>query len=498
MEKSDPIARFLDLAAQGPHRPAVDLGETVVTYNELETRARRLAACFAQVTEPRVLIALPQGPDAYAAMIGAILSGGYYIPINAAAPTKKRNQVVELIRPNVIVADAQSAGEFAKTIPAARLVDPTRLASDEALQGRGRRNSTAYVMMTSGSTGRPKGVVISTTALAHYLDWLSSSAILRADDRVSQFVNMSFDVSIIGIFGALSAGATIVPAMTAGDRLFPASFARRSGVSVWVSVPSAIGLAMKSGQTTAEFLGSIRLFMFCGEALRQAHLASIFQARPDAVAMNLYGPTEATVSMTSAVLNAENYLEACADSVSLGKSIPGMGLHLIGGAHPDEGEIVITGPQLATEYWLDPERTAKAFRPVLIGGQTVRGYFTGDLGERRQPHLFFKGRIDNQMKINGYRIEAGEIIARLADLGWPIACVLKHREALTAVVETIHGKRLDPAALRARLFDELEAHAVPTYILPIERMPRNSNDKLDEQAVRAWLDEQSDLNGVTN
>jgi D-alanine--poly(phosphoribitol) ligase subunit 1 len=491
MERSDPIGRFLTCAAQRPDHPAVDLGDVIVTYGELEAMARRFAARFARVGEPRVFVALPQGPDAYAAMIGAILSGGCYVPVSVATPAKKLNQLIELIQPNVIVAEAALAGEIAKSNPTATFVDPTRLDNDQMLHGRGQRSSIAYIMMTSGSTGRPKGVVVPTLALAHYIDWLSNAAILRPDDRVSQFVNISFDVSVIGIYGALSVGATIVPAATVGDRLFPADFAQRSRVSVWVSVPSTIGLVMKASQATAPFLGSIRLFMFCGEALRQAHLTAIFQARPDAVAMNLYGPTEATVSMTSLMLQADNYQEACADSVALGDPIPGMGLDLIGGAHPDEGEIVITGPQLATEYWLDSERTAKSFRSISIGGRTVRGYFTGDWGERRGRHIFFKRRIDSQMKINGYRIEAGEIIARLADCGWPVACVLKHREALTAVVETLAGAPLDVEALRAQLFDQLEPHAVPSYIYDIDRMPRNSNDKLDEASVRAWLDAKS-------
>jgi D-alanine--poly(phosphoribitol) ligase subunit 1 len=491
MNTNDPIGRFLGVARARPDHPAVDLGDDIVTYAGLEDRARRLATVFASVEAPRVLIALPRGPDAYAAMIGALLSGGCYIPVNVAAPIAKLVQLAELIRPNVIVADAARANEIAKTIPTPLIVDPTHASEAAPLQGPGRRSSTAYVILTSGSTGSPKGVVVSTPAFAHYMDWVSNSGIFRGDDRVSQFPDISFDLSVLDIFGALNAGATLAPATKAGDRLFPADFARRSAISVWVSVPSAIGLVMKGGQATPAMLGAIRLFIFCGEALRPAHLASIFQARPDVTVMNLYGPTEATVSMTSVLLRSPDYQEACADSATLGDPIDDMGLHLVGGAHPDEGQIVITGPQLATEYWFDPERTAKAFRSLSIGGRAVRGYFTGDWAERRGKRLFFKGRIDTQVKINGYRIETGEIIARLADCGWPVACVLKHNELLVAVVESADGRPLDAQALRAQLHTRLEAHAVPAYIHSIERMPLNNNDKLDEEAVRRWLDHRS-------
>lgn len=95
------------------------------------------------------------------------------------------------------------------------------------------------------------------------------------------------------------------------------------------------------------------------------------------------------------------------------------------------------------------------------------------------------------MKINGYRIETGEIVARLADCGWPVACVLKHDELLIAVVESADGRPLDAQALRAQLHTRLEAHAVPAYVHAIERMPLSGNDKLDEEAVRRWLDQRS-------
>lgn len=311
MNTDDPIGRFLCVARERPDYPAVDLDGEIVTYAGLEDRARRLAAWFASVEAPRVLIALPQGPDAYAAMIGALMSGGCYIPVNVAAPINKLVQLAELIQPNVIVTDAAGAREIAKNIPSPLIVDPLDAGKVAPLQGAGRRSSTAYVILTSGSTGSPKGVVVSTSAFAHYMNWVSNSGIFRGDDRVSQFPNISFDLSVLDIFGALNAGATLAPATKAGDRLFPADFARRLAISVWVSVPSAVGLVMKGGQATSAMLGAIRLFVFCGEALRPAHLAAIFQARPDVVVMNLYGPTEATVSMTSVLLRSEDYREAC-------------------------------------------------------------------------------------------------------------------------------------------------------------------------------------------
>ena len=501
--QDDPIGRFLAMAARRPGHPAIDLGTSVVTYAELEAMARRMAGRFVSLAgpgiAPRVVIALPKGPGAYAAMIGALLSGGCYIPLNVEAPERKLARIAARVEPNIIIAAPDYADGLAEACPGASMVDPAqfagadnRVAHAETLRGPGVRGPTAYLIMTSGSTGEPKGVVISTRALAHYLDWLAAVEMFHSTDRVSQFPNIGFDVSVLDIYGALGAGSTLVPAIARSDRLFPADFVRRSRISVWVSVPSAIELVVTGRQATATMLGSVRLFAFCGEALRAAHLAAVFGACPAASVINMYGPTETTVTMTSILLQNGYPPDVCQDTVTIGDPIPGMGLHLVGGAHDDEGEIVVTGPQLATEYWNDPDRTARAFRTLPLGDGEARGYFTGDWGERHDRHIFFKGRIDTQMKIRGHRVEAGEIVARLAECGWPVACVLKHRDTLIAVVEAPDGAVPDTAALRARLLTDLEPHAVPEAIHAVTRMPRGINDKLDSDAVRALLDAAAD------
>ncbi len=487
----DPIGRFLAWADAEPARPAVDVGGTMVTYGALATGARRFAASFAGFTAPNVLIALPPGVDGYAAIFGTLLAGGCYIPVNVAAPENKLARVVDVIAPDIIVAGAPLAAVLAARCPAALLIDPETVAAAVPMAGPGQRGPTAYVIMTSGSTGVPKGVVIPTSALAHYVNWVCDAGLFRAGDRVSQFNQLSFDVHVLDLYGALSVGAMLVPPTEAADRLFPADYIRRGRITAWVSVPSAIDLMISGRQATAAMLGTVRQFATCGEPLRPSHLAAVFAACPEAVVMNMYGPTETTVTMTAVGLRAADYLAACNDTASLGEPIVDTGVYLLGGPDADEGEIVITGPQLATGYWADPERTAQAFRMITVDGQNVRAYFSGDWGQRIGGRLYFKGRIDQQVKIRGYRVETGEVVARLAECGWPVACVVKHNDALIAVVEVAAGAAFDPLGLRARLQTELEAHAVPERIVAIGRMPYNSNGKLDEAAMRTWLDTQT-------
>lgn len=482
MAASDVIDVFLARAAAQPQATAVAQDGERVSYGALEQAVRRLATSFARRPAPRVLIALPQGAMAYAAMLAAGLCGGWYTPLNLEAPIEKLRHIASLVQPDIIVAEPALAAILAAEANDPLIADPDHLPTEPFLE-RGTRHELAYVLFTSGSTGVPKGVMIPRAGLDHYVAWLLAALDLRRDDRVSQHPNIAFDLSVMGIYGGLCAGAAVHPVIGQGNRLLPARFIEREKITVWISVPSVVSQLLRAHEATAEKLGSVRLFVFCGEPLLRVHLDALFGACPMATIFNTYGPTEATVSMTALELTARDYAYACDTSVSIGAAIPGMGLHLVGGRHADEGELVLTGPQLAMGYWQDEARTAQSFRDVTVGGETLRGYFTGDWAERRGSHVFFSERLDFQVKVHGFRVELDEVAEAIRGCGWPVVCVFKYGEALVAMVERVSDRAFDETALRAALSTKLESHAVPSHICSIEHMPRNENDKLDRRAV---------------
>lgn len=486
---TDVVDLFLAAAAKHPHRPAVVAGGRTTSYAELERRVRAFAGRFAERTEPRVLLALPQQADAYAAILGTALAGGYHTPLNLAAPLAKMERIAGLLQPDFIVGAGPLASALAQAAPNAQAIDPAALKEHGLFAGNGERHRLAYILFTSGSTGLPKGVMVPREGLSNYVRWINAQFAMTADDRVSQHPNLAFDISMTDIFAALCHGAALHP-LSERDRLLPARFIAREEITVWNSVPSVVSLMMQAGEVTPRHLGSLRLMNFCGEPLLREHCDAIFAARPDLLVQNTYGPTEATVAMTCLEMRAGNYRQFCGASVALGDSIPGMGLHLVGGSHPDEGEIVLTGPQLADGYWKDAEKTAAAFRTVETPSGLCRGYHTGDWAERRDGQVFFKERIDFQVKVLGYRIELDEVAAAIRDCGWPVAVVFKRGDALAAVIERTPDRPFDESALRAALGKKLEPHAVPAAIAEIERAPRNDNDKLDRKAAAQWFEEQ--------
>lgn len=491
----DVIDLFLACASASPDHPAIVVDGHSLSYGELERRARVFAARFAGHPAPRVLIGLPQVADAYAAIFGTALAGGFHTPLNLAAPLAKLQRIARLLQPDFIVAAPELAASLGDMAPSALLVDPASVPDAGLFAGHRGRHHLAYVMFTSGSTGDPKGVMVPRAALNHYVNWMSRTFEVVPQDRVSQHPNLAFDISMTDIFGALCHGATLYPLLSERDRLMPARMIAREKITVWNSVPSVVSLMMQASQASAANLASVRLFNFCGEPLLAEQVYALQAVCPQARIQNTYGPTEATIAMTELRLDRATMDQTVAASVAIGDAIPGIGLHLIGGKTPDEGEIAITGPQVADGYWRDPERTLAVFRDVTVDGQVLRGYYTGDWAERRQGQLFFKERIDFQVKIMGFRVELDEVAAAIRDCGWPVACVFKRGEALAAVVEQRPGPAFDEQHLRAALSERVERHAVPQQIKLIDRMPRNDNDKLDRKAAAKWFEAQEQVTG---
>lgn len=484
----DYIDRFLDAARAHAGDVAIQAGADTVTYAELEQRVRRFAAAFAGAR--RVLLALPPGIDAYAAILGSGLAGCAHTPLNLASPLSKAMRVAEVLRPDIVVGGDEAAA-IAASVHGCVHLDPAQLGAD-AWEDPPRVGDLAYVLFTSGSTGDPKGVMISRAALNHYVAWLERDLCCAPGDRVAQHPSLAFDISMTDIFGALCFGATLVPLMVEGDRLLPARFIARERLTVWNSTPSVMSLIMQAGEAREPLLKTVRLFNFCGEPLLMEHLDAIFAARPDVLVHNTYGPTEATIAVTNMKLRRGDYQDKVRGSVTIGPPIDGMQLHLVGGATPDDGEIVITGPQLAEGYLDDPAKTAERFREIDVAGSPVRGYFTGDYAERRDGLIYFRERIDFQVKIRGHRIETDEVAAAIRALGWPMVVVFPDRgnDALAAVVESVEGRAFDPAVLRRELATKLESYAVPRRIRMIDTLPRNDNDKVDRQATIDWFFEQ--------
>jgi acyl-coenzyme A synthetase/AMP-(fatty) acid ligase len=274
----------------------------------------------------------------------------------------------------------------------------------------------------------------------------------------------------------------------------PAKFIKEHAITVWFSVPSIIGMMKRVKALRRGSFPSLRYSIFCGEPLPLSAVQAWQEAAPNSTIDNLYGPTEATVACLLQPVGASPIVTRERQIISIGCPFGGMeaaivsptsGIFLSPG---HRGELAVAGPQLAAGYFHSPELTAKRF--PFIGGK--RWYLTGDLAyqdvERRFHHL---GRIDNQVKVNGYRIELEEVETHLraicgtelvAAVAWPVA----HGSA-GGIVCFYVGKERTSEVVRGKLAKEIPAYMVPNRIFVVDSLPLNSNGKVDRNSLIAQL-----------
>lgn len=435
---------------------------------------------------------MPRGAEAYASILATLAAGGYFCPVNIELPARRIQDIQLQFDPHIVIAETEWFNEHFSQEAAGLLCDPALVAPLEFDLSKARRNHLAYVIFTSGSTGRPKGVVIPRSAASHFVQQFSKLVGVGPHDRWAQFSNLGFDLSLVDVFVALTRGAALVPIARPHQRMFPALCIKDEFITIWHSVPSVVDLMAKSSQITPDNLRSLRIASFCGEPLRHQHLVTLFSAKPSLEVFNTYGPTETTMFCTAQRLTSGDYEQFCSSSASVGETLPGWQIELTGGATPDDGEIVIFGDNIGLGYFNDPSLTDAAYRTIpaaMDSSPSRRAYYTGDWAERVEGKLYFRNRIDRQVKISGNRLELGEVEHHLRNVARRHCCVVLAQEGLLGVIET--DDDVDEVAILTDLRALLPSFAIPKGLVTLPKLPRNINDKTDtalvkEMAVERW------------
>ena len=486
-EPVDLLDAFFRCVQDCPRVPAVETVDGTHSYEEIASLASQMAATIQQLTKnpcPRVLIALPSSKRAYAAMLGSLIAGGTFCPVDITetGPEERNAAICKDFAPQVVLYES-TLPSFLSTLPATTArIDVLKPLPMRPMSPATDRSDVAYVVFTSGSTGRPKGVQISRRGFSYFLGVCQSYFNLSPGEKWGQWSSLAHDLGVMDVFMALTQRGTLVP-LSEAERLRPARVIRDRRISVWQSVPSAFDLMLRGKQVTSEYLAPLRVMSFCGEPLRREQLRVLFDACPDLTVFNTYGTTETIGFNTLNRLTAENFMESCElGSVAIGEDVPGWSIHLCGDHNDEEGEIVVASDFLSAGYWHDEEQTRAAFRQVEFVDSLIRRcYFTGDWGVRRGSRLYCSGRIDRQVKISGVRIELGEIDSRLRLIGFPDAYTVCKDDELYAFVESTEP--LDQEQIRDSLRSSLLLHAIPRVIRALPSLPRNQSGKIDREAL---------------
>ncbi len=517
---------FADSAARHGERVALEVGGHAHTYAELDALSHRLATVIADAcrTPPaRVGLYAARGLLAYAGYLAIQRLGATAVPLSPAAPEARNRTVAVAARLDLVLAAAALAPP---TLPApslaldldrpaaAALAPPMLPAASPAprldrpntappgLRVRADLDDLAYMLFTSGSTGVPKGVPLRHRSVDAYLAHVIPRYELGPGSRLSQTFDLTFDLSVFDMFAAWGSGATLV-VPTRYDLLKPVAFVVRERLTHWFSVPSVVSVAMRLRRLTPGAMPSLRWSLFCGEPLTVRQADAWRVAAPGSVLENLYGPTELTISCTTYRLPADRsrWPETANGTVPIGLPDPGVE-HLViddGGRPAAEGELCLRGVQRFPGY-ADPGVNAGRFASfdgtvatTAEPGKTMAPelwYRTGDRVAWRDGLLVHLGRLDQQVKISGHRVELGEVEAALRDQpGVHEAVVLAVPDADGSLVleAACTGADLDPPALVKGVARVLPGYMVPRSVTLLDELPLNANGKVDRRAMAAAL-----------
>ncbi|MER5789807.1 non-ribosomal peptide synthetase [Streptomyces sp. NPDC001980] len=492
-------AAFTDLVRAQPDAPAVSDHATTLTYGELAERGGRIAAGLRERgvrAGDHVAVCLGRDVDTVATMLGVMMAGAAYVPVDPAYPAERLAYTAADAAVKTVVtaaADDETFPDHPKVTTAELLASSPADAADTVAGGD--PADIAYVIYTSGSTGRPKGVAVPHANVAALVDATRADMSLGSSDVWSFFHSSAFDFSVWEIWGCLLTGGHLV-VVGADTARSPEDFhdlLAARGVTVLSQTPAAFAALQEADARKGTAL-AVRLVVFGGEPLDVRMLQGWFRRHPATRCrlVNMFGITETTVHVTAQTVTPG---DVTAVSRSVGRALPGWSVSVRdrrGAVLPYgvPGEIWVGGAGLADRYLNQPELTAARFVDDPVTG--TRQYRSGDLGrlapDGRLDHL---GRIDSQVKLRGFRIELDEIRSvLLADPGVTAAAVTVHQavagDSATARLEAyvvVNGDRgVDD--IRRRMTSYLPAYMVPSTVTPIAALPLTVNGKVDSARLR--------------
>ncbi|MCU4749731.1 MULTISPECIES: non-ribosomal peptide synthetase [unclassified Streptomyces] len=504
---------FLTHVRRAPDAPAIVTGTATWSYAALYAHAAHAAAWLRERnTAPDELVGLVmnRGPEQLIGILATLLAGAAYLPIDAALPTARRAYMLSDGRVRHVLTNTDGPpephGYDVLSVDATR--PPPGPPPDPGAGPRVHDDRLAYVLYTSGTTGEPKGVMVSRASVANVVADCTARFRIGPADRLFGVSAFHFDLSVFDILGALSTGAAVVlpDADRATDPEHWLRLATDTGVTVWNSVPAIVSLlheqAVAEGAGGPGTLPALRLVMMSGDRIPPKLPAALRALKPDLEIVSLGGPTETTIWNIVHPIRPD---EDGSRGIPYGRPNANNRAYVLD-EHlrdvPDwvTGDIWAAGTGLARGYWGDAARTAERFVHDPVRGERL--YRTGDLG-RFLPNgeIDILGRDDFQIKVNGHRIEAGEVESRLMALdGVARAVVLRqesgHRGALVAHLVPAGAHRPSRETIRAALREHLPYYMIPAAVCWHDSLPLTGNGKIDRARLADHGEEADPAAGV--
>ncbi len=476
-------------ARRNPDAIAIKWNENQLTYTELIGKANCLAKFIVEkyniTTGSTVALMMDRSPNTIISILAVLKTGAAYLPIDTDYPKERIKYLIENSKVSFILTD--EVGNSTKPMAGVPIeispkLDKTNYDEGRYFQHKINDSDLAYIIYTSGSTGKPKGVMIQHRSLVDYILTFNDYFKLTSEDVFVQQTSFSFDVSVQEIFSILVAGGTMVLAEEGGKDL---QKLLDLVVNTKATALGATPLLINELNQHAESLSSLRFLISAGDILKPEYIDNLIH---NVSVYNGYGPTESTILATI------HKVEELATCSNIGCPINNRPIYIL-----DEnfnlipkgvwGEIYISGVGVAKGYIGNQALTNKKFLRDPFN-ESFKMYRTGDIARwTTEGTIEFLGRRDNQVKLRGYRIELGEIESAIKSYDDINASVVLLNELdpsnqyLIGYFET--DKQVSEVNLRSYLSEKLPQYMIPTFLVPVNHMPKTVNGKLDKAALPA-------------
>lgn len=464
-----------------------------LSYREVDEMSDKLAALLLSYNLPSdapIAIYIPRSPEAIIAIMAVLKAGYAYLPLEVTLPQERIQYILnDAVASFVIVGQAQ-VGTLQEVMALPffvieKIEELSHLNKQALTLPTVAPDTAAYIIYTSGSTGLPKGVIVQHKCVINMVVDHADRFVVTPQDRILQFASLAFDASVLEIFTTLLSGATLLLAdtilMDSTDTF--CDYLKNNQCSLVVLTPAHLKVL------DVEKLRFLRLVLTGGDV---PDVQTAMQVLQFAQYFNCYGPTESTVSITSYQMKPD---DANRKAIPIGRPNSNLNIYLIdelGQLVPESvaGEIVVSGEGVAKGYLNRPELTAEKFTTVFFQGKPERIYRTGDMG-RWLPdgNLLFTGRIDDQVKVRGFRVEPAEIahaLNAIQTIKESFVLSLKNKDgAYRLLAFVVPAENYNQSDTLIHLAKSLPAYMLPT-LYEIEAMPLTSNGKIDKRKLASF------------
>lgn len=488
----DVVADFTEAVRHWPHRTAVDHNGATLTYGAIAERVGDASSHYQlhrtrTGAEDLIGALVSHTPGVIDHLLGALTAGAAYCPIDATLPAARKNALAAVLGLDVLHAIAgDPRGETDLPI---EVVGGDPAAAGLAPAGSVPRPSdAAYVLCTSGSTGAPKPVVISRHSLTSTVRALRKLFMLVPEDRVLQFASLGWDTCLEEILPALTSGATLVFDDESHSKSLPRFVRMLAHRDITVlDLPTAFWheLVLYLHEAGAVLPAGVRLVVIGGERVDPTRLRQWQELGNAHVSLlNTYGCTETTMITHAVVLAGPGAeIDCIADNSPIGRPLPHVVDHVA-----EDGELLVSGPCLATGYLGLPDRTATGFQVADYGSGSTRWFRTGDIVTRGSDGLLYpRGRVDEQVKVLGVRVHPAEVEAQLNSHPAVSAAVVIGEPRLGQMSLSAYAVVTHPVTateLKSFLRERLPRQFVPSRVKFVATLEYTTSGKVDRAATQ--------------